>query len=91
MEIIITYITKSSDLVASLPQAEKVVRDMNLGPAADESIEVLKQMVNDIQSKGFSLLYSLLITITNLITYSIFGMLGGLIGTAIINKRNQSI
>jgi hypothetical protein len=91
LEVIITYITKSSDLVASIPQAEKVVRDMNLGPAADESIEVLKQMVNDIQSKGFSLLYSLLITITNLITYSIFGMLGGLIGTAIINKRNRSI
>jgi len=88
LEIIITYITKSSDLVVSMPQAEKVVKDMNLGPAADESIEVLKQMVNDIQSKGFSSLYALLITITNLITYSIFGMLGGLIGTAIINRRN---
>ena len=91
LEVIITYITKTSDLVASIPQAEKVVRDMNLGPAADESIEFLKQMVNDIQSKGFSLLYSFLITVTNLITYSIFGMLGGLISTAIINKRNQSI
>ena len=90
-EIIITYITRTSDLVTSMPQAEKVVKDMNLGPAAEESMEILKQMVSEIQSKGFSFLYAFLITTTNLITYSIFGMLGGLIGTAVINKRNQSV
>jgi len=87
-EIIITYITKTSDLVTSMPQAEQVVKDMNLGPAAEESIEVLKQMLTDIKSTGFSFLYALLITLTNLITYSIFGMIGGMVATAIINKRN---
>jgi hypothetical protein len=90
-EIIITYITRTSDLVTSMPQAEKVVKDMNLGPAAEESMEILKQMVSEIQSKGFSFLYAFLISTTNLITYSIFGMLGGLIGTAVINKRNQAV
>jgi hypothetical protein len=90
-EIIITYITRTSDLVTSMPEAERVVKEMNLGPAAEESMEVLKQMVSEIQSKGFSFLYAFLITTTNLITYSIFGMLGGLFGTAIINKRSQSI
>jgi hypothetical protein len=90
-EIIITYITRTSDLVTSMPQAEKVVKDMNLGPAAEESMEILKHMVSEIQSKGFSFLYAFLITTTNLITYSIFGMLGGLIGTAVINKRNQAV
>ena len=54
-------------------------------------MEVLKQMISEIKSKGFSFLYAILITTTNLITYSIFGMLGGLIGTAIINKRSQSV
>jgi hypothetical protein len=88
-ELIITYLTRTSDLVVSMPQAEKLVKDMNLGPAAEESIELLKQMVKEIQLKGFSFLYAFLITATNLITYSIFGMLGGLIGTAIINKRNN--
>jgi len=90
-EIIITFITKNSDLVVSLPQAEQVVKDLNLGSAADESIEVLRQMVNEIQSTGFSVLYTFLITLTNLITYSIFGLLGGLIGTAIVNKRSGQI
>lgn len=87
-EIIITYVTHSSDLVTSLPQAESVVKDMNLGPAAEESIKLLKKMTADIQSTGFSFMYTFLITITNLITYSIFGMLGGLVATAILNKRN---
>lgn len=88
-EIIITYLTRTSDLVVSMPQAEQVVKDLNLGPAAEESIEVLKQMVRDIQSKGFSVLYTFMIAMTNLITYSIFGVLGGVIGTAIINKRGN--
>jgi len=88
-EIIITYITRTSDLVASMPEAEKVIKDMKLGPAAEESMDVLKQMADEIQSKGFSFLYIFLITLTNFITYSIFGILGGLIGTAVINKRNQ--
>ena len=64
---------------------------MNLGPAAEESMKILKQMVTDIKSKGFSFLFAFLITITNLITYSILGMLGGVIGTAIINKRNNRL
>lgn len=87
-EIIITYLTRTSDLTVSIPQAEQVVKDMNLGPAAEESIGVLKQMVAEIQSTGFSFLYAFLITLTNLITYSIFGMIGGMVATAIINKRN---
>jgi hypothetical protein len=64
---------------------------MNLGSAADESIEILKQMANDIKTKGFSFLYVLMISITNLITYSIFGMIGGLTGTALVNRRNINL
>jgi len=89
-EIIITYLTRTSDLVTSLPQAESVIKDMNIGPAADEAMELLKQMVADIQSKGFSFYFTLIITLTNLISYSIFGMIGGVVATAIINKRNIS-
>jgi hypothetical protein len=48
-------------------------------------------MTNEIQSNGFSLLDSVLITLVNLITYSIFGMLGGVVGAVIINKRSSSL
>ena len=88
-EIILTFITKTNDLIVAMPQTEKVIRDMNFGQTAEESLEVLKQMANEIQSKGFSFLYSVLITLANLITYTIFGMLGGILGTALINKRSS--
>ena len=58
-ELIITYLTNSSDLVVSLPQAEQLVRDMNLGPDAEESLKIMRQMVSDIQTKGFSILYTI--------------------------------
>jgi hypothetical protein len=89
-EIILTLITKSNDLVAALPQTEQMINNMNLGPAAEEALGILRQMVNEIQSTGFSFIYSAIILVTNLITYTIFGMLGGVIGTVIINKRNAT-
>ena len=89
-EIILTLITKSNDLVAALPQTEQMIRNMNLGPAAEDALGLLRQMVNEIESTGFSFIYSVIIIVTNLITYTIFGMLGGVIGTVIINKRNSS-
>jgi len=89
-EIILTYITKTNDLIASMPQTEKIISGMNLGQTVKESLEILKQMINEIQSTGFSLLYAVLITFGNLITYTIFGMLGGVVGTAIINKRRNN-
>jgi hypothetical protein len=88
-EVILTFITKTNDLIVAMPQTEKLIRDMNLGQAAEESLKVLRQMANEIQSKGFSLLYSVMITLANLITYTIFGMLGGVLGTAIINRRSN--
>jgi hypothetical protein len=88
-EVVITYFTRTNDLVAGYPQAEQFVRNLNLGDTAKESLELLKQIVSEIQTKGFSFLYSVIITFSNLLTYSIFGMLGGVIGTALINKRNK--
>ena len=88
-EILLTYITKTNDLVTGFPQAEEVIRDLNLGDAAKESMNLLKRMVEEIRLKGFSPLYSLIITFTNLLSYSIFGILGGVLGTAFINKRNK--
>ena len=88
-EVILTFITKTNDLIVAMPQTEKIIMDMNLGQAAEESLKVLRQMASEIQSYGFSLLYSVLITLANLITYTIFGMLGGVIGTAIINRRSS--
>jgi len=88
-EIIITYLTKTNDLVIGFPQAEQVIRDLNLGEGAEESVKLLKKMIEEIRLKGFSLLYSIIITLSNIITYSIFGMLGGVISIAVMKRRNK--
>lgn len=89
LEIILTFITKSNDLVLAIPQMEAVINELNLGPEAEASIKIIKQMVAETQLTGFSLLYSVLITFSNLLTYSIFGMLGGTLGVLIIRKRKS--
>jgi len=88
-EILLTYITKTNDLVVGYPQAEKVIRNLNLGNATKESLEMLRKMISEIQTQGFSFLYTIIITFSNVLTYSIFGMLGGVIGTALLNRRNK--
>jgi hypothetical protein len=90
-EIILTYVTRSNDLIFAMPQTEDLIKEMNLGPAAEESLKLMREMVVEIQSNGFSILYTVFITFSNLLTYSIFGMLGGALGVAIINKRNKPL
>jgi len=87
-ELILTYITKTNDLVVAMPETEKLLKEMNLGPTAEESLEILRKMTREIQSDGFSFFYSFFITLANLISYTIFGILGGLLGAVIVNKRS---
>jgi hypothetical protein len=88
-DLLITYLTKSNDLVAGLPQTEELMTNFNFGPLMDESIKLMKQMALDIKQTGFSALYAVMITISNFFILSIFGMLGGLLGMAVLNKRNR--
>ena len=88
-DILITYITHTNDLVQGLPQSEDFLRQLNLGKLMDDSIQLIEQMASDIKTNGFSPIYVVMITISNLIIYSIFGTLGGLLGMAILNKRTR--
>ena len=88
-DLLITYLTHSNDLVESLPQTEEIMNDLNIGPLMDESIKLIKQMAADIKQTGFSALYAVMITMSNFFILSIFGMLGGLLGMAVLNKRNR--
>lgn len=88
-ELLITFLTKSNDLIYSIPQTEVLMRQWNLGPFVDESINMLKQMATEIESTGFSLLYAIMIFFSSLLTNTIFGMLGGTLGMAILNRKTD--
>jgi hypothetical protein len=88
-DIIITYFARTNDFVNSISQTEELLRDYNLGPLLDHSMEIINKMADDIKSKGFSLLYSIMILFSNLLINSIFGLLGGLLGMVFLNKKRN--
>jgi len=89
-DLIITFLTHSNELVTGLPQSEEFINQYKLGPLMDASIKLLKEMVKEIKSTGFSPLYAVMITISNFFILSIFGIVGGLIGMTFLNKKNRS-
>ena len=88
-DILITYITKKNDFVAAIPQTEVLLRNMNLGPMVDQTIQFFKQITTEITTTGFSALYSIAILFSNTLLYTIFGILGGLLGMNLVNRRVQ--
>ena len=88
-DILITFITHSNDLVVGLEQTEEMMQELKLGTLIDASMEIMRNMVKEIEATGFSALYTVMITISNFFIFSIFGMLGGLLGMAVLNKRNR--
>jgi hypothetical protein len=86
-DIIMTLIMHTNDFVQTLPQTESVVKAWNLGQLWNETSSLLHRMSTEIQNNGFSLIYTISILFSNLIIDSIFGIIGGLIGMSIQNRR----
>lgn len=89
LDVLITFITRTNDFVEALPQSEVLIKELNFGPMAEESLKMIKQMANEIQKNGFSFLYLLILFTSNFITNSIFGLIGGLVGMGLLNKRKM--
>ncbi|MFC2102979.1 hypothetical protein ACFLSS_00960 [Bacteroidota bacterium] len=90
-DLLITYLTHSNDLVTGLPYTRDFITQYNLGPLMEASIKLMEDMVKEIQQNGFSVLYTVMISLSNMIIFSVFGMLGGLFGMAILNKKNRRL
>ena len=91
-DIFITLVTKNNDIVAGFPEIQKMTNSFPLfaQEAKTQVINMFSSMRDDILNHGFSLIYSSIITISNLVVNSIFGTIGGLIGVQIINSRIDS-
>lgn len=88
LEIFITLITKNNDLVVAYPELQKMITEFPLAESViNQSQELLATVVSDIQTKGFSILYSFAVIANNLLVDIIFGILGGLIGAQVINSK----
>lgn len=91
LEVAFTFILFSNDFVKTLPQVESTFRSFAPQDLLDAVFRIYKKMADDIQTKGFSLSYTIYFFFATLLTSLTFGLIGGLIGMSYINKRNTNI
>ncbi len=86
----ITLITKSNDIVIAFPQLVETINQFPIDTATQQEVlSLLGGVIENIKTNGFSLLYTLSMFVNSLLSYSVFGMLGGIIGVQILNSRNN--
>ncbi len=86
-DVLVSFITKSNDFIQALPQIQSMINQYNLNSIFKGTITMYQQMGQQITTTGFSLLYTLMIFFSYGIVYTIFGIIGGLIGMALLNRR----
>lgn len=89
IDIVLSFIFRSNDFTVTLPEMEKVLRDMALGNTVEEAIKLLRVMASDIENSGFSFLYSFFSISGNLILDIIFAIPGGLFAKNFLNKKQD--
>lgn len=91
-DIIITLITKQNEIVAMFPEMQKMITNFPLDQEIKKQvIEWFGKIRNDILSYGFSPFYTFSVILNNIIIDPIFGIIGGMIGAKIINRKNQNM
>lgn len=90
-EIVITFITRQNDIIASFPQLQSMLQGFPIDPLVkNDVLKLFESIRNDLATYGFSWFYTFTVLISNLIVNSVFGIIGGLIGIQIINKRIEN-
>ncbi|NWF90643.1 MAG: DUF4199 domain-containing protein [Ignavibacteriaceae bacterium] len=88
LEILFTGIFHTNEFVKSLPQVEAMFKSFAPQILLDQVFQMYKNMAKEIRTNGFSLIYTIYFFAATSITSVIFGLIGGLLGMAFINRRN---
>lgn len=87
-EIVITYITKHNDIIATFPDLQRMIQGFPVSEEIKtEALKLFQNIRDEILTSGFSLLYTFSIFVNYFIIDTIFGAIGGLIGAQVINSR----
>ena len=89
-DIIITFITKNNDILNSFNELTQTMEMLPLPQETkDEVLNLLQSVATSIRETGFSFIYSISIFVNNFVVNSVFGLIGGLVGTKILNSKNN--
>ncbi|GAB1351230.1 hypothetical protein MASR1M107_34450 [Ignavibacteriales bacterium] len=93
-EVLISFITRHNDFVDSYPQIIQMLNEMPFlkgsDPSVKEALDILEATRDEIINTGFSGFYAFMTLINNLIFYPLFGLLGGLLGKAILERSGKN-
>jgi hypothetical protein len=89
-DIFITFITKSNDILIAYSELTQVLDTVPVpAQVKQEVLNLMRNVKDSIKETGFSSLYAFSILFNNLLVNSIFGLIGGLVGTKVLNSRNS--
>lgn len=87
-EIFITLFTKHNDIIEAYGNVQTMLNSFPIDDAVKQQVlDLLNNVVTDLKTTGFSLLYSITLLFNNLLVDSIFGLVGGVIGVQIVNSK----
>lgn len=90
-DIFITFITKNNDILISFNELTEIIDTFPVpSDIKEEALELMQEVAESIKGTGFSILYAVSVFFNNIIVDSIFGLIGGLAGTKILNSRNST-
>jgi hypothetical protein len=88
-DIFITFITRNNDLLTAFGDLSEIVDTFPVPEnVKNESLNLMNSVAQSIRETGFSAIYSFTVIFNNLIVDSIFGVIGGIIGTKVVNAKN---
>ena len=89
-DIFITLITKNNDIILAYHEMSDIFDSFPVPQdVKEETMNLMCGVVESIKETGFSFIYSITITINNILVDSVFGFIGGIIGTKVLNARNS--
>lgn len=87
-EILITLFTKHNDLIEVYGSMQTMIGNFPIDETVKQQVmDLISNVVEDLQTTGFSLLYTITLLFNNLLVNTIFGLVGGVIGVQIINSK----
>ncbi len=91
-ELFITFVTKQNDVIAAFPELQRMIQGFPVTEdIKNEVISLFQKVRSDILTYGFSWFYTLSVVVNNFLVNIVFGIVGGLVGSKIINSRTGNV
>jgi energy-converting hydrogenase Eha subunit A len=90
LDIFITFVTRNNEILGTFNELTEIVDSIPVPTEVkNETLELMHSVAESIRETGFSAIYAISVIFNNLIVNSIFGTIGGLVGTKVLNARNS--